>query len=347
MIDQHPPLVSLLLIGYQVERFIAAAIEGAFAQTYSPLEIVLSDDCSSDGTFNVMQARAAAYVGPHRVVLNRNAQNRGISDHVNQLLELVRGEWIVIANGDDVSLAHRTVTLMQCAAAAGDGVFSLLSGYEIINQEDQHVAYVTENNRAVGATHAWRRDSFTRFGKLLPGTSNDDEAMIFRSRLLGVAGFVPEVLVKYRTHDGNLWSFAGNRRHARMSRGDQRQRILARLRSLAVLHGQYLLDLERLAPTARTLELERQIQPPYEVMAGVLTAHGMSLPEGSPSVGHSRRRSASLHSWLLHVWPGYYNRIQRLQATRLSKLAVRLPRLLPSKLPLEDAIIDLQQLPNK
>ena len=56
-----------------------AAIEGAFAQTYQPLEILLSDDCSPDGTYRVMQEMAAAYAGPHRVILNRNPKNLGIT----------------------------------------------------------------------------------------------------------------------------------------------------------------------------------------------------------------------------------------------------------------------------
>ena len=46
----EPPRVTLAVIAYNQERFIREAIEGAFAQTYQPLEIILSDDCSSDRT---------------------------------------------------------------------------------------------------------------------------------------------------------------------------------------------------------------------------------------------------------------------------------------------------------
>lgn len=41
-------LISFVLIAYNQERFIREAVEGAFSQTYSPLEIILSDDASSD-----------------------------------------------------------------------------------------------------------------------------------------------------------------------------------------------------------------------------------------------------------------------------------------------------------
>jgi glycosyltransferase involved in cell wall biosynthesis len=58
-----PLQVSFVVFAYNQERFIAEAVKGAFGQTYEPLQIVLSDDCSTDDTFRVMQALAAA-LGP-------------------------------------------------------------------------------------------------------------------------------------------------------------------------------------------------------------------------------------------------------------------------------------------
>ena len=49
------PLVTFALFAYNQENYIRAAVEGAFAQTYQPLEIILSDDCSKDRTFEIMQ----------------------------------------------------------------------------------------------------------------------------------------------------------------------------------------------------------------------------------------------------------------------------------------------------
>lgn len=57
--DQDRPLVTFALIAYDQERFIREAVEGAFSQTYSPLEIILSDDCSSDRTFEIIKDVAA------------------------------------------------------------------------------------------------------------------------------------------------------------------------------------------------------------------------------------------------------------------------------------------------
>ena len=66
------------LVAYNEERYIRAAIEEAFAQDFSPMEILLSDDCSPDGTFAIMQEMATAYRGPHVVRVRREPQNVGL-----------------------------------------------------------------------------------------------------------------------------------------------------------------------------------------------------------------------------------------------------------------------------
>ena len=113
------PLVSFFVTAYRQEHLVRAAIEGAFAQTYQPLEILLSDDCSPDGTYRVMQAMAAAYAGPHRVILNRNPKNLGITAHVDRIMELTRGEFVVQNAGDDVSAPERTEALVGAWLGSG------------------------------------------------------------------------------------------------------------------------------------------------------------------------------------------------------------------------------------
>src|SRR4051812_34720579 len=81
------PLVTFALFAYNHERFIRKAVDGALAQTYQPLEIIISDDCSTDRTFEIAQGMASAYNGAHKVVVNRNPKNLGADGfglHVNR-----------------------------------------------------------------------------------------------------------------------------------------------------------------------------------------------------------------------------------------------------------------------
>jgi cellulose synthase/poly-beta-1,6-N-acetylglucosamine synthase-like glycosyltransferase len=97
--DAARPLVSMLLITYNQAGVIADAIAGALAQTYSPLEILISDDCSSDATWAAVEAATRDYRGPHRLVLNRNERNAGITAHLSQLAAMSHGARALRASG--------------------------------------------------------------------------------------------------------------------------------------------------------------------------------------------------------------------------------------------------------
>ncbi len=127
------PLVSLILLGFNSERFIRAAIEGALSQTYQPLEIILSDDCSADGTFKIMKDMAATYHGPHAVRLNRCEENLGTFRHFLSAFKQCQGELIVQADGDDVSLPHRVEMAVKSWKSTGAAVMS--SAYHEIDEQ--------------------------------------------------------------------------------------------------------------------------------------------------------------------------------------------------------------------
>jgi len=105
-------LVTFALFAYNQEHFIRDAIRGALSQTYEPLEIILSDDCSSDRTFEIMQEMADAYEGPHRVRLNRSPENLGILGHLIDVGREARGSILVVAAGDDISKPERVAALI-------------------------------------------------------------------------------------------------------------------------------------------------------------------------------------------------------------------------------------------
>ena len=131
MSDNEKPLVTFALFAYNQEQFVREAVEGAFAQTYEPLEIILSDDCSTDRTFEIMQAMAAGYEGPHRVLARKTEANRGPLLHVAEVAELAHGALLVLAAGDDVSKEKRTSVLVSAWLATG--AWGLCSRFDLID----------------------------------------------------------------------------------------------------------------------------------------------------------------------------------------------------------------------
>lgn len=213
MTEPSRPLVSMLLIAYNQQHTIHAAIDAAFAQDYSPLEIVISDDASGDDTFAMMQVKAAAYTGPHRVILNRNARNLGIGAHLSHAASLCRGELLVVAAGDDISLPQRCRSVADAWLAAGRQPDLIAAPLQDIDA-DGHVHativpsdlgryrdlrdWVAERPHVVGAAQAWTRRLLDRFGPLPEGVVAEDLVMVFRAIGSGGAISLPDPLVQYR-----------------------------------------------------------------------------------------------------------------------------------------------------
>jgi glycosyltransferase involved in cell wall biosynthesis len=213
------PLVTFAMFAYNHERFIAEAVRGALSQTYSPLEIIISDDCSTDRTFEIIRAEVAGYSGPHTIRLNRNDPNIGFGPSINRVMELARGELIVAASADDVSLPDRVEQLYQAYAASNEKALSIFSNAIVIdengNRKGTHFSPIDPRSLslshiarrlggALGATHVWHRRAFEVFGPIMEKKSVAEDLIIsFRSALLGEVRFINKPLVLYRLHGNN------------------------------------------------------------------------------------------------------------------------------------------------
>lgn len=209
------PLVSFVLLAYNQEKYVREAIEGAFSQTYPNLEVVLSDDGSADSTFEIMQEMAASYAGPHRVLVNRTRQNRGVLSHLYEAVSLCSGDFVVGSAGDDISYAQRVSVLTErWLASRADALFSrfdvidengstLVEGVELFPSEYDPRRYFPKGQiqQIRGVTSAYSRKVFEAI--YLPEEKIMAEDFFF-ALMLGSRSrrveFVDEVLVKYREH---------------------------------------------------------------------------------------------------------------------------------------------------
>jgi glycosyltransferase involved in cell wall biosynthesis len=215
------PLITFFVCAYNQEQFIREAVEGAFAQTYSPLEIVLSDDCSPDRTFEIMRQMAAAYRGPHQVALNRNERNLRLGAHLNKIVALSRGEILVGAAGDDISFKNRTERIYNAWIESSGTAFSIYSSMiEIDGSGAQkglwnngvpiHPASLSamlgrKQAGLYGFSQAFHRKVYDVFGPMDDRLLYECVAIPFRSLLLGTIKYIPEPLGYYRRHATNTW----------------------------------------------------------------------------------------------------------------------------------------------
>lgn len=99
MNNAERPLVSVLMTSYNREKYIAEAIESVLASSYSNLELIVCDDCSTDSTVAIARSYAAR---DPRVRVFVNESNLGDYPNRNQAASHANGVYIKYLDADDV-----------------------------------------------------------------------------------------------------------------------------------------------------------------------------------------------------------------------------------------------------
>ncbi len=97
------PLVSVLIASYNGNKFIAEAIESVLNQTYSNFEIIISDDCSTDNTVEIVKLFASKDT---RIKVYVNNVNLGDYPNRNKAVGYASGEYIKYLDHDDIMYKH-------------------------------------------------------------------------------------------------------------------------------------------------------------------------------------------------------------------------------------------------
>lgn len=202
---------SIILLTYNQEQFVEEAFLSLLNQDIDNLEIVVSDDCSSDATWERIQAVAKDYQGPKKIILSCNPINAGIVDNYAAAVKLSSGNLIFMAAGDDISLSDRCSKTIQfwcdtqqkydlIAADAFDMAYDGKILSEKHNSELQEVtinSWFKERPYFFGASHMVTR----RLLNLAPLSNRlpyEDQCLVFRAILMGGAMRLPMPLVCHR-----------------------------------------------------------------------------------------------------------------------------------------------------
>jgi glycosyltransferase involved in cell wall biosynthesis len=124
------PRVSIGLPVYNGEKYIAEAIRCVVNQTYTDLELIISDNASSDRTLEICQAFTAS---DSRIRLFANATNVGAAKNFNRLVQLSRGEYFKWTAHDDLFAGD---FIRQCVKVldANPGIVLCQSSVETLDE---------------------------------------------------------------------------------------------------------------------------------------------------------------------------------------------------------------------
>lgn len=221
------PKVSLCLFSYNQEKYIVDALKGVLSQEYENLEIVISDDASTDNTFTIIKETIALYKGAHKIVLNRNEKNLGLVPHVNKLIfELASSEYILFAAGDDICLPNRVEVTMQLfnqfpkaigvsfAKTEIDAHNKVIKDFSCQNKKPEifnlYNGYLKSSNFMVpGFGLGFKRKDIMEFSPLNEDCQTEDSTLRYRCILKGDFVFSYQKIMLYRWHGENL-SYGSN-----------------------------------------------------------------------------------------------------------------------------------------
>ncbi|HLX37577.1 MAG TPA: glycosyltransferase family 2 protein [Candidatus Binataceae bacterium] len=159
--------VSVIIAVFDRARTLQACLDSIFAQTAQPLELIVCDGGSTDGSREIIAANSA------RLSYWQSQKDRGVAHAWNMALEHASGDWISFLGADD-RFAESTSIAKMLDAAAPDSAINYVSGQAALIGDDgqaqriigerwdwermkryQHIAHP-------GSLH--RRDLFTRYG---------------------------------------------------------------------------------------------------------------------------------------------------------------------------------------
>jgi glycosyltransferase involved in cell wall biosynthesis len=123
--NNHNPLVSVLMTAYNREKYIAEAIESVMASTYQNWELIIVDDQSKDRTVEIAHSYSA---NDQRIKVYVNEQNLGDYPNRNKAASYAQGKYLKYVDADDMIYPYgleQLVFYMEQFPEAGYGLCSL------------------------------------------------------------------------------------------------------------------------------------------------------------------------------------------------------------------------------
>ncbi len=122
--EEKMPLVSVAVITYNSSKYVLETLESIKAQTYQNIELIVSDDCSTDNTIQIckewIEKNKARFVRTQIVTIEKNT---GVSANCNRAEDACKGEWVKLIAGDDLLLPNCITDFVEYVKNNVDAVY--------------------------------------------------------------------------------------------------------------------------------------------------------------------------------------------------------------------------------
>lgn len=210
------PRVTVCIPTYNRSQYLAQCVSSLLAQTLTDFELIISDNCSTDGTSDMVRQLADP-----RIRYYRNASNIGVFQNMNRCLELATGDYVSILHDDDLYAPrfleretaildlHQTVGLVHCAAYQidADGIRQrVVRAYQrdcVVEGKKEFISYLSGHNICC-STAMVRRSLYLKVEPFDAGYMCADWLMWLQLTLLGDVAYISEPLAAMRVHGSAL-----------------------------------------------------------------------------------------------------------------------------------------------
>ena len=206
------PLVSIVIATYNGAAYLEEQLESLFAQTYPVIEIIASDDCSTDNTVDILLKYASAH---KNFTLIKNTTTLGYIKNFEQAMTAASGELIAPCDQDDYWFPNKIALMVEAienypmlycdSELVDDKLQSLgkkMSTIKNLATYDNCLVFATDNCIAGHATLLTRK-LFLSAKPFTPQVPHD-WWLPFVSTFQGGIKYLDLPLVKYRNHANNF-----------------------------------------------------------------------------------------------------------------------------------------------
>lgn len=138
---------------YNAEKFIGSCIESILNQSYKDFEVIISDDSSNDNTVSVIKN-----FSDKRIKLITNIEQRGISERLNQIIQLSNGKYFARMDADDLMFPDRL--RIQIEYLTGNNDIDVLGGDAVVINSTNKILGVRESSRIFSINKALKSALF-------------------------------------------------------------------------------------------------------------------------------------------------------------------------------------------
>lgn len=95
----NTPLVSVIIPVFNTEKYLKECLDSVFNQTYKNIEVIIINDCSTDGSLNIISDFRNKY---KNIIFINNKHNLGLSTSRNNGIDMSNGDYISFVDSDDI-----------------------------------------------------------------------------------------------------------------------------------------------------------------------------------------------------------------------------------------------------